>query len=212
MRFRRVWMSTGDYYLFRIYKSILFLKHTRIITEYPKIETLFSNTRPLTTAVIILSTKIKKRKETTTMSKTRTERIAGIAEEIEQLTNRRRRLIQEQKKQERKDRTRRLCTRAGHLECVYPETIPLSDERFFTFLEKVLSTDHAKKLLSELTAQQGADDTKQSSESAAQATTYPVTKTADTEDDSERAAGGARGRDSGGAKEERLSQWVMIGF
>ena len=34
------------------------------------------------------------------MSKTRTERIAGIAEEIEQLANRRRRLIQEQKKQE----------------------------------------------------------------------------------------------------------------
>jgi len=52
------------------------------------------------------------------MSKTRTERIAGIAVEMEQLANRRRRLIQEQKKQERRDRTRRLCTRGGYLESV----------------------------------------------------------------------------------------------
>ena len=118
------------------------------------------------------------------MSKTRTERIAGIAEEIEQLANRRRQLIQEQKKQERKDRTRRLCTRGGYLESVLPETIPLSDERFFTFLEKALSIDHAKKLLSELTAQQSVEAVAQSSESAAQTATTQKPKHADTDGDS----------------------------
>ena len=114
---------------------------------------------------------------------TRVERIAGIKEEIEQLENRRRRLIQEQKKQERKDRTRRLCTRGGHLESVLPETIPLSDERFFTFLEKALCNDSAKKLLSELTAQQGADDAAQSSKSTAKAATTSEPKPADNSSD-----------------------------
>ena len=45
------------------------------------------------------------------MAKTKAEKIAGIEEEIRQLENRRRKLVQEQKAQERKDRTKRLCRR-----------------------------------------------------------------------------------------------------
>ena len=58
---------------------------------------------------------------------TKAERIEGIKNEIEQLGIRRRQLIQEQKKQDRKYMTRRLCTRAGLMESTLPGTIPLSD-------------------------------------------------------------------------------------
>jgi len=45
------------------------------------------------------------------MAKTKTEKVAGIEEQIQQLENEKKRLIQEQKAQERKDRTKRLCKR-----------------------------------------------------------------------------------------------------
>ncbi len=45
------------------------------------------------------------------MAKTKAEKITSIEEEIRQLENRRRQLVQEQKAQERKDRTKRLCRR-----------------------------------------------------------------------------------------------------
>lgn len=42
------------------------------------------------------------------MAKTKIEKIAGIEEEIRQLENKRKQLVQAQKAQERKDRTKRL--------------------------------------------------------------------------------------------------------
>ena len=50
------------------------------------------------------------------MAKTKAEKITSIEEEIRQLENRRRQLVQEQKAQERKDRTKRLCRRMGLFE------------------------------------------------------------------------------------------------
>lgn len=47
------------------------------------------------------------------MAKTKTEKITSIEEEIRQLENKRRQLVQEQKAQERRDRTKRLCRRMG---------------------------------------------------------------------------------------------------
>ena len=87
------------------------------------------------------------------MAKSKTEKIADIGEQIVQLENQRKRLIQQQKEQERKDRTRRLCKRAGLLESMIPDTISLTDEHFKSFLEKTILSESAKKLLSELTAQ-----------------------------------------------------------
>jgi len=49
------------------------------------------------------------------MAKTKVERIAGIEAEIKQLENRRKRLLQQQKEQERKVRTRRLIERGAIL-------------------------------------------------------------------------------------------------
>ena len=90
------------------------------------------------------------------MPKTKLEKIAGIEEEIRQLENRRRQLVQEQKAQERKDRTKRLCRRMGLFESLLPDTITLTEEQFKTFLEKTIMTEHSRRILDELTAQNAA--------------------------------------------------------
>ena len=72
------------------------------------------------------------------MAKTKTEKIANIAEQIQQLENQRKRLIQEQKEQDRRDRTKRLCKRMGLFESLLPDSIPLSEEHFKIFLEKTI--------------------------------------------------------------------------
>lgn len=90
------------------------------------------------------------------MAKSKIERIAGIEEEIRQLENRRRELIQAQKAQERKDRTKRLCRRMGLFESLLPATIPLTEEQFKTFLEQTAASEQGRRLLAELTAQNAA--------------------------------------------------------
>ena len=111
------------------------------------------------------------------MAKTKLEKIAGIEEEIRQLENRRRQLVQEQKAQERKDRTKRLCRRMGLFESLVPDTIPLTEEQFKTFLEKTVMTDHARRILDELTAQNAATAPAQGAETAAQGNTPLTAKT-----------------------------------
>ena len=46
------------------------------------------------------------------------------------------RLIQEQKEQEHKDRTSRLCKRMGFIEKLLPDTIPLTEEQFKIFVDQ----------------------------------------------------------------------------
>jgi len=108
------------------------------------------------------------------MAKTRSEKITSIETEIQQLENQRKRLIQQEKEQERKDRTRRLCKRAGLLESLLPDTIPLTDEQFKSFLEKTLMTDFTRRALGNLTAQATATAAPQSAGSAAQGNTAPA--------------------------------------
>ena len=102
------------------------------------------------------------------MAKTKAEKITSIEEEIRQLENRRRQLVQEQKAQERKDRTKRLCRRMGLFESLVPDTLPLTEEQFKTFLEKTVMTDHARRILDELTAQNAPTAPAQGAETAAQ--------------------------------------------
>lgn len=110
------------------------------------------------------------------MAKTKTEKITSIEEEIRQLENRRRQLLQEQKAQERKDRTKRLCRRMGLFESLLPDTITLTDEQFKTFLEKTVAADHSRRILDELTAQNAARAAAQGAEPAAQADTPPAAR------------------------------------
>jgi hypothetical protein len=65
--------------------------------------------------------------------------------------------MQQQKEKERKDRTKRLCKRAGLLESLLPDTISLTDEQFKTFLEKTVTTEHSRRILDRLTAQNSAE-------------------------------------------------------
>ena len=87
------------------------------------------------------------------MAKTKAEKIAAIELQMTQLENQRKKLIQEKKQQERKDRTKRLCKRMGLFESMLPDTIPLTDEQFQIFLEKTVVTEHSRRILDGLTAQ-----------------------------------------------------------
>jgi len=100
------------------------------------------------------------------MAKTKLERITSINEEIRQLENQRKQLLQAQKEQERKDRVRRFCKRAALLESLAPDTILLTDERFNTFLEKTILTEYAKRILVELKAKSASVPEAQTANSA----------------------------------------------
>lgn len=126
------------------------------------------------------------------MAKTKTEKITSIEEEIRQLENKRKQLVQEQKAQERKDRTKRLCRRMALFESMLPDTITLTDEQFKTFLEQTVAAEHSRRILDELTAQNVATATVQGAEPAAQSDTYPAAKATHTARES-RENGGADG-------------------
>ena len=127
------------------------------------------------------------------MAKTKIEKIASIEEEIKQLENKKKRLIQEQKEQERKDRTNRLCKRMGLFEKLLPDTIPLTEEQFQTFLEKTVLTEHSRRILDELTAQNAATAPAQGVGTVAQGNTLPTVKTAHTAQEGGAGGGGAQG-------------------
>ena len=105
------------------------------------------------------------------MAKTKIEKIASIEEEIKQLENKKKRLIQEQKEQERKDRTNRLCKRMGFIEKLLPDTIPLTEEQFKTFVEQTIATEHSRRVLDGLTAQNAATAPAQGAGTAARGKT-----------------------------------------
>ena len=90
------------------------------------------------------------------MAKSKAEKIAAIELQMTQLENQRKKLIQEKKQQERKDRTKRLCKRMGLFESMLPESISLTDEQFQIFLEKTVATEHSRRILVGLTAQSSA--------------------------------------------------------
>jgi len=87
------------------------------------------------------------------------ERIESAKTEIKQRESRLKALLQKQKTKERKERTHRLCQRGGFLECILPDTIPLSLEQFRGFLEKTLLTDYAQRKLREMQAQNSTPST-----------------------------------------------------
>ena len=140
------------------------------------------------------------------MAKSRLEKIESIQTEIQQLENQRKRLLQAEKEQERKDRTKRLCKRAGLLESLLPDTIILTDEQFKIFLEKTIITEHSRRILDGLTAQNAATPAPQGAGSAARDIPSPAsnnTNTARKNDGDEDAERGQR--QSGNAVTKPLS-------
>ena len=89
------------------------------------------------------------------MAKNRLEKVAGIDEKIAQLINLKKQEMQKHKQEERKARTKRLCSRMGLMESMLPETIDLTDEQFKTFLQKTTANDFGRRELAKLVAQGG---------------------------------------------------------
>ena len=89
------------------------------------------------------------------MAKTTEERIESVQEQIRQLENQRKRLMQEQKERERKARTKRLIERGAILESFISEADTFTNEQIKVFLEKTIRTESARKAWANLTTAQG---------------------------------------------------------
>ncbi len=87
------------------------------------------------------------------MSKTTTEKRMNVEEQIKQLENQRKQLIQKERDEERKKRTHRLCKRGGIAEKLLPELAALTDEQFDIFIQKVLLSEHTKRVIADITEQ-----------------------------------------------------------
>ena len=68
----------------------------------------------------------------------------------------------------------------GFIEKLLPDTIPLTEEQFKTFVEQTIATDHARRILDGLTAQPAATAPAQGAEQAGRGYTQPAAKNAQT--------------------------------
>ena len=88
-------------------------------------------------------------------TKTAAEKIAAKDERIQQLINEKKRLIQQEKAKERKERNNRLYRRHGLLEKYMPELAIISDEHFEMFIKRAIDTGYGQKILAEYTTLAG---------------------------------------------------------
>ena len=93
------------------------------------------------------------------MPKSRQEKVANYDERIAQLKNQKKKEKQALKADERKARTKRLCSRHGLLESMLPEIINITDEQYKTFLERAVTNDYGHGILAKITAQESENNT-----------------------------------------------------
>jgi len=98
--------------------------------------------------------------------KTTAERIEAAKIEKAQKDAEIKRLMQLQKAEERKARNHRISKRGAHLESLLPDTIMLSDARFFTFLEKTVANDYGRRTLATLVAEQNRENAEKTNDNA----------------------------------------------
>ena len=72
------------------------------------------------------------------MAKTKHEKIASIEQEMKQLENQRKQLLQQHKEQERKARTKRLIERGAIIESLIPGVAEMANDGFMAFLQQHL--------------------------------------------------------------------------
>jgi len=89
------------------------------------------------------------------MTKSNLEKIESIQEEIRQLENQKRKLLQQQKEQERKARTKRLIERGAILESLIEGAEALTNEQIKSLLAAALNTEPAVKMQKDLREQAG---------------------------------------------------------
>ena len=90
------------------------------------------------------------------MTKTTNEKITSYDDKIKQYQNKKKKLIQKNKADERKERDRRLYKRAALLESMLPETIELTDEHFEAFLKITTANDFGRDKLRQIQSQVSA--------------------------------------------------------
>ena len=83
----------------------------------------------------------------------RLEKIKGYDDQIAQLMNRKKQEMQKHKAEERKARTKRLCSRMGLIESIIPDTITLTEEQFEKFVKQHIANDHGRRILAKFTVQ-----------------------------------------------------------
>ena len=88
------------------------------------------------------------------MAKTTEEKIESVQEQIRQLENQKKRLMQEQRERARKVRTKRLIERGAILESLIPDADTFTNEQIKAFLEKTIRTESARKARENLTTAQ----------------------------------------------------------
>ena len=81
----------------------------------------------------------------------------------------------------------------GLFESMLPDTIPLSEEQFKTFLEKALLSDSTRRILDGLTAQGNTTAAPIRASTAAQSAPTPASQPAQTEQDEDTDGGEERG-------------------
>ena len=81
----------------------------------------------------------------------------------------------------------------GLFEKLLPDTIPLTEEQFKTFLEKTVLTEYSRRILDGLTAQNAATAPAHGAEAAVQGNTLSTVKTAHTAQEGGAGGGAAQG-------------------
>jgi len=80
-------------------------------------------------------------------AKTTEERVAAIDAEILQRQNKKKKIMQQAKAKERKERNHRLYRRHGLLEMFLPELIDITDHQFEMFIKRGIKTKYGIKIL-----------------------------------------------------------------
>jgi outer membrane murein-binding lipoprotein Lpp len=100
------------------------------------------------------------------MSKTTNLKIEGIELKISQLENERKRLVGLQKAADRKARTKRLIERGAILESFITNPASYTNNQIKLFLEKTITSETARKILTEVKTQNTEIDTLESKQNA----------------------------------------------
>ena len=87
--------------------------------------------------------------------KTTADKIEEAKAKISQYENHMKQLVQKQKQEERKARTKRLIERGAIFESLIPDAGALTNEQVKTFLTNTIQTDFASKILLGLQSQNG---------------------------------------------------------
>jgi len=109
--------------------------------------------------------------------KTTTERINDQKAKMEQMQKEMQLLKRRHNAEERKKRNHRISHRGAHMESILPDTIKLSDGRFYTFLEKTVGNDFGRRALATLVAEQAKEDAENGNAAATQDADAPAAKT-----------------------------------